>query len=76
MKTGAVGILAALFLTGGAFAIANKACKTGQHPWCIRTLYAKSGKALTGGGPTRARMRNSAHPGSATVSSSLRAAKL
>lgn len=76
MKTGGVAILAALLLTGGAFAIANKACKTGQHPWCVRALYAKSGKVPNGGRPARSPERKGTPAGSATISGSLGAANL
>jgi len=45
MKTGAVAILI-LLLTGGALAVANKACKASHHSWCVRSFYAQNGKAL------------------------------
>jgi hypothetical protein len=43
MKTGTIAILAALLLTGGAFAVANKACKSSHHPWCVRSVCTPAG---------------------------------
>jgi hypothetical protein len=76
MKTGSVAIVAALLLTGGALAIANKACKTNHHSWCARSLFLNSGKALNGGGRTRARMTHGAPADSALASDLQGAAKL
>ena len=63
MKTSSVAIVAALLLTGGALAVANKACKTSHHSWCAGFLFLKSGK--WGG---RARMPPSVPAGSAALS--------
>jgi hypothetical protein len=75
MKTGAVAILI-LLLTGGALAVANKACKTGHHPWCVRSLHSQSGKTLSRAGRTRASVPQRASAGSAAVSDTFGAAKL
>jgi hypothetical protein len=74
MKTSAVAILI-LFLTGGALAVANKACKTGDYRWCVRSLHSQHGQALTRTGRTRANAPQRTSAGSA-ASDTLGAAKL
>lgn len=62
MKTSAVAILI-LLLTGGALAVANKACKTSDHLWCVRSLHSQNGKALSRAGRTDAREQAANHVG-------------
>jgi len=74
MKTGTVAILI-LLLTGGALAVANKACKTSDYRWCVRSLHSQNGKVLGRAGRTRA-SNQSTSAGSAAASDTLGAAKL
>jgi hypothetical protein len=76
MKTGTIAILAALLLTGVPLAVANKACKSSQNPWCVRSVYWKSGKAVDRAGRTRSRLRQSTPAGSEAIPDSLGATKL
>ena len=75
MKTGAIAMLI-LLMTGGALAVANKACKRGDHPWCARSLHSQYGKALGGAGQPRASKPQTTSAGSAAASDVLGAAKL
>jgi hypothetical protein len=75
MKTSAVAILI-LLLAGGALAVANKACKTSDHLWCIRSLHSQNGKALSRAGRTRVSKPQTTSAGSAAASDPLGAAKL
>jgi len=74
MKTSAVVILI-LLMTGGALAVANKACKGGDHLWCVRSLHSQNGKALGRAGRARASKPQTASAGSAAASNMLGAAK-
>jgi hypothetical protein len=75
MKTGAIAILI-LLMTGGALAVANKACKSSDHPWCVRSLHSQNGKALGGAGRARNSKPQTTSAGSAAASDVLGAAKL
>jgi hypothetical protein len=75
MKIGAVAVLI-LLLTGGALAVANKACKTGDYRWCVRSLHSQNGKVLSRAGRTRANAPQRTSAGPAAASDSLGAAQL
>jgi hypothetical protein len=61
MKTGAITILI-LLMTGGALAVANKACKRGDHPWCARSLHSQIWQSARWG-RTAAREQTANHVG-------------
>jgi hypothetical protein len=75
MKASAVAILI-LLSTGEALAVANKAWKTGDYRWCVRSLHSQHGKALTRTGRTRASAPQRTAAGTAAAFDMLGAAKL
>jgi hypothetical protein len=75
MKTSGMAILI-LLLTGGALAVANKACKTSDYGWCVRSLHSQNGKVLSRAGRTRASKPQRTSAGPAAASDALGAAKL
>ena len=75
MKTSAVAILI-LLLTAGALAVANKACKTSDYGWCVRSLHLQKGKILSRAGRTRASKPQRTSAGPTAALDTLGAAKL